>query len=220
MNVFSNNINLKKINSTKSNGSKWIWMCLPAVVACTLLCTQVQAAGAQWVWKNAKGSKVYSDTPPPASVPKSRIIKSPRQAAVAGQKRRSKLANKPVGLVDAKVARGEVEDASTEVEGSNEKGEKTAKNSMSELDKKLEAKRKKKEAKEKAQKQAEEEKIAEERRARQEKNCKRIEQAKRNLRSGSRISAVGEDGEKRYLSQDEVQSRLEQLAEAEESNEC
>lgn len=215
MNVFNNNINLKK-----SNGSGFVWMCLSVVVAGAMLCTQVQAAGAQWIWKNAKGSKVYSDTPPPASVPKSRIIKSPRQAAAASQKRRRTLANKPVGLVDAKVARGEMDDASVEAKGDGADSKKEGKDSMSELDKKVEAKRKKKEAAQKEKEQAEEEKLAQERRAQQEKNCKRIAQAKRNLTSGSRISAVGEDGQKRFLSEDEVQSRMEQLAEAEESNEC
>jgi hypothetical protein len=35
------------------------------------------AAMAQYVWLNEKGVKQYSDVPPPASVPNSRILKSP-----------------------------------------------------------------------------------------------------------------------------------------------
>ena len=39
-------------------------------------CTLAQAQ--QWVWKDDKGVRQYSDQPPPASVPASRILKAPR----------------------------------------------------------------------------------------------------------------------------------------------
>jgi hypothetical protein len=46
------------------------------VVACALLaCAGV--AMAQYVWLNDKGVKQYSDMPPPASVPNSKILKTP-----------------------------------------------------------------------------------------------------------------------------------------------
>lgn len=35
-------------------------------------------AHAQWAWKDANGRPVYSDQPPPASVPAARIFKAPR----------------------------------------------------------------------------------------------------------------------------------------------
>ena len=36
------------------------------------------AAQAQWAWKDANGRPVYSDRPPPASVPAAHIFKAPR----------------------------------------------------------------------------------------------------------------------------------------------
>lgn len=36
------------------------------------------AAHAQWAWKDANGRPVYSDQPPPSSVPAARIFKAPR----------------------------------------------------------------------------------------------------------------------------------------------
>jgi Domain of unknown function (DUF4124) len=39
------------------------------------------AAQAQWAWKDANGRPVYSDRPPPASVPVSRIFRAPRGQA-------------------------------------------------------------------------------------------------------------------------------------------
>jgi type IV secretory pathway VirB10-like protein len=42
----------------------------------SLLCAQGLAM-AQYIWVDEKGNKQYSDTAPPASVPKSRIIKAP-----------------------------------------------------------------------------------------------------------------------------------------------
>jgi len=36
------------------------------------------AAQAQWAWKDANGRPVYSDQPPPVSVPAGRIFKAPR----------------------------------------------------------------------------------------------------------------------------------------------
>lgn len=46
------------------------------VVALAFSCC-ASAALAQYVWLDANGVKQYSDTPPPASVPNSKILKSP-----------------------------------------------------------------------------------------------------------------------------------------------
>ncbi|GGI16627.1 DUF4124 domain-containing protein [Oxalicibacterium faecigallinarum] len=55
-------------------------MSFPSVRAVSLtvilaLCSG--AAAAQYVWQDERGVRQYSDTPPPASVPPSRILKSP-----------------------------------------------------------------------------------------------------------------------------------------------
>lgn len=48
-----------------------------ALIACTSL------AQAQWLWVNEKGVKQFTDQPPPPGTPANRILKSPRGAAVA-----------------------------------------------------------------------------------------------------------------------------------------
>jgi len=47
-------------------------LCAAALLACC------GAAQAQWAWKDANGRPVYSDQPPPSSVPAARIFKAPR----------------------------------------------------------------------------------------------------------------------------------------------
>ncbi|QBE65761.1 DUF4124 domain-containing protein [Pseudoduganella lutea] len=47
-------------------------------ISAALLLTCCAAAHAQWEWKDAKGGRHFSDQPPPASVPPSRILKAPR----------------------------------------------------------------------------------------------------------------------------------------------
>ncbi|MBI3285938.1 MAG: DUF4124 domain-containing protein [Burkholderiales bacterium] len=51
---------------------------LPLII--TLLCCA--SAQAQYVWLDDKGSKQFSDLPPPATVPANRILKSPGKPAV------------------------------------------------------------------------------------------------------------------------------------------
>lgn len=48
-----------------------------ATLAAALLVTSA-LAHAQWAWKDAQGRPVYSDQPPPPSVPAARIFKAPR----------------------------------------------------------------------------------------------------------------------------------------------
>lgn len=43
------------------------------------------AASAQYVWIDEKGSKQFSDMPPPASVPKSKILRQPGSAAAPAE---------------------------------------------------------------------------------------------------------------------------------------
>ena len=49
-----------------------------------LLASCAGAALAQYVWLNEQGVKQYSDKPPPASVPNSKILKAPRGAVQLG----------------------------------------------------------------------------------------------------------------------------------------
>lgn len=47
---------------------------ISAALLLSLLCNP---SFAQWIWIDDKGSKQFSDLPPPASVPKNKILKSP-----------------------------------------------------------------------------------------------------------------------------------------------
>ena len=40
-------------------------------------------AQAQWAWRDANGTVVFSDQPPPASVKSNQIVRQPRAAAAA-----------------------------------------------------------------------------------------------------------------------------------------
>ncbi|WP_293777252.1 DUF4124 domain-containing protein [uncultured Oxalicibacterium sp.] len=55
-------------------------------VAATLLLALCAAqATAQYVWRDEKGTKQYSDMPPPASVPQNRILKAPGMRTPANE---------------------------------------------------------------------------------------------------------------------------------------
>lgn len=51
---------------------------ISAALLLSLLCN---LSFAQWIWIDDKGSKQFSDLPPPASVPKNKILKSPGKIA-------------------------------------------------------------------------------------------------------------------------------------------
>ena len=48
-----------------------------------LLLALATSAGAQYIWLNEKGSKQYSDMPPPPSVPSDRILKQPGSSHIS-----------------------------------------------------------------------------------------------------------------------------------------
>lgn len=52
------------------------------VVVASLALTGAGAALAQWQWLDESGSKVYSDRPPPLTVPEGSILKAPRGEAM------------------------------------------------------------------------------------------------------------------------------------------
>jgi hypothetical protein len=56
------------------------WRSILLALATTLVCT---GAAAQWQWVDGSGRKVFSDTPPPPSVPEKNILKRAGTAGVA-----------------------------------------------------------------------------------------------------------------------------------------
>jgi hypothetical protein len=147
-----------------------------------LLASCAGAALAQYVWLNDQGVKQYSDTPPPASVPNSKILKAPRGAVQPG--------------APAKVA----EETASEGDAAKKGPQTTAEKNAEYNKRKTEKAEKDKEAEQK-------EKLA----ADKKKNCEQASNYKRALDSGERISSMDKAGERYYLS-DEQRAKATQDA--------
>ena len=129
-------------------------------------------AFAQWQWIDGTGSRVFSDTPPPAGTPDKNILKRPGPARVAPV---------PAPAPVATVAAGSATLTAT--------AKPTGK------DNELEARKKQAEEAEQAKKKAEQEKSA---KARAD-NCERAKRAKATLDSGMRIASTNAKGEREFL---------------------
>lgn len=123
-------------------------------------------AQAQWQWIDDAGRKVFSDTPPPATVPDRNVLRRPNARAAPA------ALPAPESTPEAT----EATPASAATPGRDEQ---------------LEARKKQAEAAEKARQQAELERVA---RIRQE-NCERAKRARTTLMSGIRVSSTNARGE-------------------------
>ncbi len=138
-----------------------------------LLASCTSAAVAQYVWLNDKGVKQYSDTPPPASVPNNKILKSPNGSAQA-----SAPAAKATDASEGDVAKKAPETTA-------EKNADFNKRKMAQAEKDKEAEQKAKLAADK------------------KKNCEQASNYKRVLDSGERISRMDKSGERSYMTDEE-----------------
>lgn len=148
---------------------------LSRVRAPLLAAAMVMAAGAasaQWQWINAEGRKVFSDTPPPASVPEKNVLKRPGARAAPPAAEAAESAD---GQPAAAPAAAPASDAGK--------------------DKELQAKMKQAEEAEAAKRKAELERVA---KARAE-NCERAKRAKATLDSGVRIATTNAKGEREIM---------------------
>lgn len=141
-----------------------------------LLAIATGSAFAQFVWTDANGTRQYSDQPPPASVPKNRILREP------GAEVRS---NRPSVTGTDPTASAPVKDPAAAPKGPMTTAEKNADFS-----------KRKNEQAEKDKKAADEAKEAADR----GKNCERAQAYNRSLQSGERIAGTDKNGEKTYLS--------------------
>lgn len=135
---------------------------------------------AQWQWLDKDGRKVFSDRPPPASVPDKNILKRPGQPAAAAPTNET-APLLPAAGTSAPVAAGPLSAASAP--------------KISGLDKDLAEKKKKAEQAEADKRKAEEERV---RKTRAE-NCSRAKQAKVGLDSGIRLARINAQGEREIL---------------------
>ncbi len=134
------------------------------------------AASAQFVWLDEKGVKQYSDMPPPASVPKSRILTGLSTEARAASPADAPASDKEkTPAVDAD------------------------KQPMTTAEKNVEFQKRRTEQAEKEKKAAEQEKLA----ADKARSCERAREYQRTLESGVRITRSDKDGERTFVSDEE-----------------
>lgn len=141
-------------------------------------------AQAQWIWVNERGVKQLSDQPPPPGTPANRILKAPRGHASVAQ---------PAATAEAEEA-GPAPDAKAP----------PPKPTLAERN--ADFNKRQKLASENAAKEAEEAQRA-------SAKAKYCSEAKKNigvLESGVRISEVGSDGERSFLSDENRAKRLQE----------
>ncbi len=161
-----------------------------------LACTASTAALAQYAWIDGQGVRQYSDQPPPASVPKARILQQPA-AALRG--------NAPTP-VPAPVP------AATATDGAAGAQAAAAVAAAPKLpptiaDKNAEYIKRQADMAEKEKKQAEEARMA----AAKARQCEQAQSYARSLKSGERIAVTDKNGERGYMSDEK---RAQELADA------
>lgn len=147
----------------------------PALRALALLAMGVLAlalpAHAQWMWQDANGQRVFSDTPPPPSVPERMVLRRPGGAPVVPP------TETPAATPAAPSAPG------------------AAARAPAGRDPELEARLRQAQTQEEQQRKAEEARIAKIK----AENCERARQAKASLDSGVRLARVNAKGEREFL---------------------
>jgi len=161
----------------------------------------IGSASAQFVWLDAKGTKQYSDQPPPSSVPKSRIMKEPglELRSSSGEPMAVSTTASPASSKELVVVAGS-DAAITPPSG-------TPKAPMTTAEKNAEFTKRQTDQAEKHRKTTEEANEA----AVKAKNCERVQAYARSLQSGDRIATTDKNGEKSYLTDDK---RAQEISEA------
>lgn len=139
------------------------------VTMAVCLATAATTAMAQWQWIDGSGSRVFSDTPPPAGTPEKNILKRP-----GGERVRVPAAAEASPAAPATPAAPPVKSGK---------------------DKELEARKKQAEEAEAAKLKAEQDRFA---KARAE-NCERAKRAKATFDSGVRIATTNTKGEREIM---------------------
>lgn len=140
------------------------------VAFCGLAWSQSQPGNVTWKWRDAGGRIVWSDTPPPASVPERDILERPFASA---RSRTGAAPSAPAPAASAAASNGAV----------------------SRVDPELEARRKKAAEEQLVQRKAEDEKVA----AVKAENCSRARNHLAALNDGLRLTRVNEKGEREVL---------------------
>jgi hypothetical protein len=158
-----------------------------------LACSQ---AWSQYVWTDEKGVRQYSDRPPPASVPESRIIKGKSVGSPAAAGAPGANSTMPSPAPAASTATPTAPTAGTSAPSLGERN--------AEFNKRRAARA------ETEKKQAEQDRLAEQKKV----NCERAASYKRTLESGARMARIGANGERVFPTEEE---RANDLREANRS---
>lgn len=148
------------------------------------LCLFANTSFAQYVWIDEKGVKQFSDMPPPANVPTSRILKQPSGAP-----------SKSTTTSDADQPGDATKPASAQTKGPMTTAEQNA-----------EFKKRRVEQAEKEKKAAEQAKHDADKAA----NCDRARSYLRSLEAGERIARTDANGERAYLSDEQRNHELQE----------
>lgn len=143
------------------------------------------SATAQYQWIDANGSRVFSDQPPPASVPAKKILQQPGKVAATTVVSTEADVDSAVKTDNASALAAKAKPAAGKETVGKDKP----------VDKELEAKKKQADDLEAAKKKAEEEKQT---KAKAE-NCERAKRSKASLDSGVRIGVTNAKGEREVM---------------------
>ena len=156
-------------------------VCLKQVAAFISALSFATAALAQYVWVDDRGVKQFSDMPPPASVPKTRIVRQPSamQSASAVDKN-AKSADAPAETLKSAAPMTSAEKNTDFMKRRNEQAEKDKKATD-------EAKRK----------------------ADTAQNCERARGYAQSLENGQRVTRTDSNGERAFLSDEERAGELQ-----------
>ncbi|QAU34608.1 DUF4124 domain-containing protein [Janthinobacterium sp. 17J80-10] len=156
------------------------------LVASLVLLGFASAAWAQYVWTDERGVKQFSDQPPPASVPKSRVLKHPGSAAGT-----SGPANTAAPAGTAAPAAG---------------SDAAAKAPLTTAERNADYMKRRAEQAEKDKKAATEAQAASDK----SKNCENARQYQTTLASGQRMASTNSKGEREYLSDDQREREMKE----------
>jgi len=160
---------------------------LAALAAASLACSM--PAAAQWAWRDAGGKMVYSDQPPPKSVPAKDIVRQPAAAP----------ATRP------RVTSEAPPEAAAETKATTPAGGPAAPRSPTVAEREIESRRRQQQLAEAEKKAADEEVL----RKQTAENCERLRGYQRALEGGHRIARVSAAGDKEILGDAQRASELE-----------
>ena len=170
---------------------------LAALAAASLACSM--PAAAQWAWRDAGGKMVYSDQPPPKSVPAKDIVRQP--AAAPATRPRVTSEAPPEAAAETKAT-------------TTPAGGPAAPRPPTVAEREIESRRRQQQLAEAEKKAADEEAL----RKQTAENCERLRGYQRALEGGYRIARVSPAGEKEFLGDAQRASELERTREQIEQN--